>query len=409
MTDDSGSWDQASLRRLLDAVISFNCRYDVAIHKAIEVARREGRSQEQAIARLREAGPPAGAVARKPRGRYGPWALCSAYLKLSFEARYTDPHVMRSFAEAAVDVALDTNTGLYSKGVVFDLRGRAYAELANALRVNNRFAAAEDSINNAKKWFSQGSGDSGLLARILVVEASLRIEKRRLSEAAQLLDRAHDIYLEIGDLHLAGRTLLNRAYVASSSGASKAETVALLERSLGLLDRHRDPQLVATASHSLILHLTECGEYQRAGELLLASGLRQVFAAQPLNHLRLRWVEGRVHAGMERFHKAEPIFQDVREGFRRLELEYDAALVGLELCAVWLRQGKNERAARLAGEMRETFQRLSQPVEAQTALAFLVAASNLGFASVPIVEHTRDFLQQLREDPELKFSAPAFR
>ncbi|HEX2644349.1 MAG TPA: hypothetical protein VHU81_15240, partial [Thermoanaerobaculia bacterium] len=84
-------------------------------------------------------------------------------------------------------------------------------------------------------------------------------------------------------------------------------------------------------------------------------------------------------------------------------------LVGLELCAVWLRQGKNERAARLAGEMRETFQRLSQPVEAQTALAFLVAASNLGFASVPIVEHTRDFLQQLREDPELKFSAPAFR
>jgi tetratricopeptide (TPR) repeat protein len=381
MADYLGGWDRASLLRLLDAVPAADGEYDSALSRAFENAPRhrsglvrEERQKELAIKRLREAGNPRGAMARRPRGRFRPWALCSAYIQLSFEARYTDPQVMRSFAETAVDVALDASPDSYSPGVVFDLRGRAYAELANALRVNNRFAAAESSIRNAKNWFSLGSGDMGLLAQILSVEASFLIEKRRLPEAAQLLDRSHDIYLEIGDRHLAGRTLVNRAYIASSLGATKRETAASLKRALALLDSSRDPQLAATARHNLIRHLAESGEYQRAGELLLASGLGRVFATQPLNHLRLRWVEGKVHAGMERLEKAESILREVRDGFHRRELEFDAALVGLDLCSVWLRQGKRERVVRLAFRMRETFQRLSQPVEARAALALLATA-----------------------------------
>jgi tetratricopeptide (TPR) repeat protein len=313
---------------------------------------------------------------------------------------------MSSYALAAVEVALDTLPESYPPGVVFDLQARAYAELANARRVCESHSEADTYLENAKESLALGSGDPGLAARLLAVEAALRIEQRRLPEASELLDRAHDLYLEIGDPHLAGRTLLNRARVAYTGGDPKDVAIGFLERSLALLDRKRDPQLAHTAHHKLILYLTESGDYQRAGEVLLGSGLGEAFAEQPLNRLRLRWVEAKIHAGMNRLDKAEPAFQEVRDGFREHELEYDAALVGFDLAVVWLRQGKDDRVEPLADEMRDTFTRLSLPIEARKALVFLAVVSEMRLASVPVVERTRDFLARLREDPQLVFDVP---
>ena len=67
-----------------------------------------------------------------------------------------------------------------------------------------------------------------------------------------------------------------------------------------MLDRTRDPALGSLTQLNLIDALARSSEYNRASRLLLQSGLREAFAAEPLNLLKLRWVEGKIYAGLGR-------------------------------------------------------------------------------------------------------------
>lgn len=49
---------------------------------------------------------------------------------------------------------------------------------------------------------------------------------------------------------------------------------------------------------------------------------------------------------------------------------YDAAMVGLELAALWLRQGRAAQVQELAEEMYATFRYLGVPLEAAKVLQF---------------------------------------
>jgi hypothetical protein len=136
----------------------------------------------------------------------------------------------------------------------------------------------------------------------------------------------------------------------------------------------------------------------------MESGLGQAFVNEPLNKLRLRWVEAKIHAGMDRLERAEAVYREVRAGFQAHQLEYDAALAGIELGIVWLRQGERKRLKPLAKEMIETFERLQLATkEARFALAFLEVACSEEVASVATLQRTRDFLERHRADPSVRF------
>jgi tetratricopeptide (TPR) repeat protein len=350
---------------------------------------------------------PCGALPPQPPRGFSPIALCNAYLRLSLEVRHEDPRAMKAYARGAVQEAMEADPKRYPPGVIFDCRARAYAVLANAQRVNNRYSSADDLLEHARKWFKVGTGDPLIQGMIDELEGSLRIEQRRFVEGAHLLDRAHDLYLEIGEPHLAGRTLMNRARLAYTAGAAKNLTIRFLERSLELLDREHDPELVATALYKRILYLTEYACHQEAGELLLESGLRQSFSGQPLKLVRLRWLEGRIQAGIGRLDRAEAIFQEVWQGFRGFHLEFDAALAGLDLAEVWLRQGKDRQLAALAAEIGKTFQGAGLPREAALAFDYLRVAAEMQIVNVGFVSRTRQFLIDLRGNPSLAFDIEA--
>ncbi len=299
--------------------------------------------------------------------------LAEALCQLSFEARYSDPRQMLWLAHQARIVAEDTDPESYTPGIVSDLKAQAWAELANAHRVNEQFNEAELAFERAHEHLEEGSGDPSLLARVLSLKASLRRGQRRVSESFELLTQAYDLYLQLGERHLAGRVLVGRATIFYADG-NPFESVRCLERAIAMLDQEHDPQLAVVAFQALAEALTESGDYRRAGELLLERGFRQAFASQPIGLLRLRWVEGKVHAGLGRLKRAERILRKVREGFLEQDLTYNAALVGLDLASVWLRQGKAEPVKILAEEMLATFESLEIRSEASKARLILKAA-----------------------------------
>ena len=336
------------------------------------------------------------------------WPLCEALLRKSYEARFTDPRRMLGLAESAAGVAKHIKLEKYPwPGFVADLRARAFAELGNAYRVNDRFSEADKAFELAIGFLEEGTGDPLMQARVLDLFASLRSAQRRLDDAIGLLEQVYRLYLEADDRHLAGRALVSKGINTHYKGHPR-EAVDLFERGLRLFDAERDPQIVAISKEVLLHALIDCSEYRQASVLLLQSGLREAFAAEPLNLLKLRWMEGKIHAGLSRSAKAERAFAEVRREYLRLGQFYDASLVGLELAAVWLPQGKAALVRELAEEMYDTFVELGVQPEAARALYFVREACLYQAVTVTMIERVRQFLERLPWHPGLRFEPALF-
>jgi tetratricopeptide (TPR) repeat protein len=330
------------------------------------------------------------------------WPRVEVLLRLSFEERYRDPQRMLLLALAARLAAEGLSSAELGPGLVADFQARAWAEAGNAYRVNEQFDLAEAALAHAQSLFEEGTGDILLLARMADIEASLRTDQRRLGESLELLRVVYDLYCQAGDLHLAGRALVSEGIATHYKGCPR-EAVSLLRDALRLIDPQKAPQLAASAKLSMACALADGGEFRKAGRILLESGLRQAFATDSLSLLKLRWVEGEVLAGLGKLGKAERTFEQVREEFLSREREYDAALVGLELAAVWLQQGKADDVREMAEETYETLRDLGVHQEAFKAVLFLREACRQQAVTLGLLRKVHGFLVRLEWNPQLRF------
>jgi tetratricopeptide (TPR) repeat protein len=334
-------------------------------------------------------------------------AKVEALLALSFGARYRDAEEMRSLAEMAVFAAsclANAQPGeRLPEAEIADLNARAFTELANARRRNEDFHGAEEALTNAEACRLCGSGDPLLEARRLDVLASLRTDQRHLDEAIAYLDRVHEIYLEHGETHLAGRALISKGInIAYDDRPREAST--WFRKGISLLDAERDPELRRTAEYSLLHAFVSCGEYRDGRRLLLESGLRQAFVEEPLKLLKLRWLEGIIFAGLGKLARAEHLFSEVESGFFGAGLEYEAVLASLERAGVLLKQGRLAEVDAVVAEALETFEALHVNSEAVRALVYLQELCAQKSATADFVRRVIDFLQKVQSRPYLRFA-----
>ncbi|MFY9821597.1 MAG: tetratricopeptide repeat protein [Thermoanaerobaculia bacterium] len=385
--------------------------YDAPLARAVAGASRfasQWRKETERLARARTLIDKAGGLGegfplRQAQALHG-WPLCEALLSKSFDERYRDPKKMLRLAYDAARVAEHTPPEKYppSPGFVMDLRARAFAELGNAYRINDRLSEAEEAFSRAKAFLAEGTGDFLLEARVLDLEASLCSSQGRFEDAISLLGKVHDLYQEAGDEHLAGRALISKGINVHYQGFPK-DAVTTLNAGLALVDPSRDPEVYAVGKQDLLHALVDAGEYGSASQLILSGGLRESFSTAPLNLLKVRWMEGKIHAGLGRLDRAERIFCSVREELVHLGSHYDAALLGLELAAVWLRQGRIAEVRTLAEEMYETFELLEIRQAAQHALYFVREACRRQRLTVPMIQRVRSFMEQVTRNPGLRF------
>jgi tetratricopeptide (TPR) repeat protein len=332
------------------------------------------------------------------------WPLVEALIRLSQEARYRDPGEMLELAFLAEFASRHLDPKLYNPGQIADVRIRALAEYANAYRVNDELDKAEEKFTEAARLYDQRSGDPLVMARVLDLLASLRRSQRRLPEAIDLLDTVYGLYNECGERHLAGRALIKQGINVHYDGRPE-EAVKLLRRGIAMLDPEREPQLLVHGRESLLHALVDCGKLKEARRLLLESSLRQKLATEPLNLLKLRVVEGKISAGLGDLGQAEVAFEEARRDFLDRGMEYDAALLGLELMEVWMRQGgRGAEVHEMAEEVLDTFEELKVQREARYAVRFLEAACRQELAAPWLVRKVVSFLRQLEWTPGLHFA-----
>ncbi|MEP7013163.1 MAG: hypothetical protein ABJC13_22820 [Acidobacteriota bacterium] len=281
-----------------------------------------------------------------------------------------------------------------------DLAARLWGELANAERLLGRHRAAEESFRRAMDLADRGQGDVLLLAGLFDLSASLWIAERQFEMADEALGLAHRLYLDRRQHHLAGKALYQRGIAAGYAGKLEP-AISHFCRAYDLIDPERAPDMAVAALSNAILFLADLGDFVRADRLHLAARPVLEALSGPVEKLKLRAVAGKIAAGLGRLHQAEAAFRTVRREFTRLKLPMHASLAGLELCAIWLHEGRTPEAKAIVEETLATFIALGIEREALASLVLLDEAVRQEQATVELAKAA------LREAEGLRTPRPA--
>jgi transcriptional regulator with XRE-family HTH domain len=331
---------------------------------------------------------------------YRNWGLCELLCSESIKAAADDADRAIELAQLAVliaDLAPGEDTWRWR------LQGYAAAHLGNARRVRSDLPGAEEAFAAASKlWETGAPGDPGLLseAQVLSLEASLRTDQDRLRDAAALLKRA----LAADPGALRPNLLIQRARVLEWAGDYEGALATL--RQVGPLPPERQqPRLLWMLRIHPAFNLCHLGRYAEAEALLPEIRALTVQLGNKLDSLRLRWLEGRVAAGLERAAEAVAALSQVRAVFADLGIAYDAALATLELAVVHLEQERTREVKALARQMAPIFQAQGVHRGALAALKLFCEAAEKQAATVELARRLVKYLYRAQHNPELRFEA----
>ncbi len=301
------------------------------------------------------------------------WALCRLLLRKSLEATFHRPDLAVQLAYLAVKIAVHLGDA-YDRDWVMDLRALAFAYLGNARRVIGELKSADDAFHEAHSHLRRsGTGNPRVEAEILDLEASLRQTERRFEEALELLDRVFAAYTaddpEIRDLHLAGQTLVKKAYTLEQMGDVE-QAIPILREAAPMIEEERDRRLLLCLKHNLVVALVTAGLQQDAAAMLGEVRELALRLGNDLDLLRLRWVEGRVAFGLGMRGPAEQAFKEVQQDFLNRDMGYDAALASLDLAILYAQEGCTSELKQLALDILPVFS--SQEVHREAMAALLL-------------------------------------
>lgn len=329
--------------------------------------------------------------------RFHTWGVFERLLEISRRESAENPALAEEMARLSLELSEQLDTARYGAEAINDLKGRAWAYIGNARRVQSDLRGAHEALERALVHLKQGTREPWERAVWLDLKASLFRAQRRFEDAKRLLSRALVLFLAVGDRHRAGRTLVNMSTVIHETGKPE-KAISLLYRALELIDPNQEPRLLLIAQHNLIDDLAEAGRHMEAqGLLLKASSLYRRFD-EPWLRYRRTWVEGKIARGLGQPEQAEELFQTTRAGFLEISAAYDVALVSLDLAILYTEQGKTSELKLLASEMVPIFASLQVHREAIAAFTLWRHAVDAETAGIELAARVASSLKRARYD-----------
>ncbi len=118
----------------------------------------------------------------------------------------------------------------------------------------------------------------------------------------------------------------------------------MLATGLSFVEEKHDRGVVRAALLAQAEFLTDCGRFREARRALWELRRRLPKTGRGLYERKIRWLEGQIFVGLGDLGRAEQALLRVREDFQKAGLPFKAALAGLDLGSVWLRQDRFEEA-----------------------------------------------------------------
>jgi tetratricopeptide (TPR) repeat protein len=338
---------------------------------------------------------------RAPAGEL--WALCEVLCLESQRQCAQDPAAAATLAELALKVA-DRVAGEASWRS--KVRGLAWAHVANALRAKGDFPAAERAFLSADRHWKAGEETrNGLLEEglLFALRASLRRSQRRFEDEAALLEQAS---AAASSLKFRIQVLLSQAKLAKEMGKLDRAVEILLQASeIAIPDD--DGRVVLSIQHGLADNLSKLDRFPEAEALLPAVIDLSRKCGGEVDLIRLRWIEGRVAAGLGHRDAGVATLRKVRGELAARHLTFDTALVSLELAILYSEQGQAEEVKSLARHMVPIFRARNVNPEILDALSLFRQAAERERVSAELARKILAYLRKARHNPGLRFEAEA--
>lgn len=272
-------------------------------------------------------------------------------------------------------------------------KAQGWAWLANARATANDLRGAEQGISSAERFLQLGSHDPLTEGDVALFKATLRRDQRRFPEAWGHLEQAGELYKDCDRQDLIGTVLIAKATVRYEEGDALG-AIPFLQEALVRMDEATDGFLKLAIYHNLVTAYAETGQYSQALELLPQTRHLASIWGKGFYEIRLRWVEGIILRGRGQFEQAEMAFLDAREQFTRFGDLVGAALVCLDLAALYYRQNRMAEVEKLSASMVPMFNALQQQREAYAALALFQRAVEERNLTNVVIEQARKNLQR---------------
>lgn len=317
------------------------------------------------------------------------WAFCVRLCEESTKAAAGDAGRALALATLAVAAA---ERATADPGWSDRLQGFAWGFLANARRVKGDLPGASTAFDTARALWEAGADPQNRLdgSRLDSLEASLRIEQRRFAEALTLLEQvAH------AQPAASGAILLKKANLQMELGDHSASLLTLFE-ARSRMSQKDDPQSWLVLNFNICVNFWQLGRFEDALALLPEARSLAVLLGAGLRLVRILWLEGRISAGRGQRSKAVAILEQVRRELSERQIAFDAALVTLELAALYLEEGRTGEVQSLARGLAWIFARQGVPKETQDAVRVFCRAAHEEKASLELV---RELLRRLLAAP----------
>lgn len=331
--------------------------------------------------------------------RFAAPAVVKDLMDRSHDVRYRDPEEMMRLADLArlaAEACSPKQAGQELR--LADLRARAWGQFGNALRVNGRLREAEAALMSAESYRGAGTGDPMLRASLVERWSSLRAAQGLYDSAVELAEEVGQIYRELGETHLLASTMVQKA-IAYLYASEPESAIRTLNRAIPLIDHEDDPNLLLAACHNLIHAYVALDRPEQA--LLLYSEIRTLYREfdDPMILLRAAWQEGNLLRDLGHLRAAETILFNARKGFLERNLAYEAALISLDLAAIYVKLGLSEDLKQTVAAAVPIFRALGVDREALAALLQLQQIAGQEHQALELIRFLNARVKPLSKQP----------
>jgi tetratricopeptide (TPR) repeat protein len=310
-----------------------------------------------------------------------------------------------TFADAAISVAEVLPDDAYPWNAVFELRGTAWKERANALLVLGEYPAALEALVPAERAYRQLQSPGFGLSTVALVRASVLYEQGFLTDAAASAEKAEHGFAHLGQEERRMRAVFLRAGIKYEA-QDLASAITLFRQALEYGEDTGSVQWIARASYAIgncevdRRNLAEASmHFHHALVIFRETGPERDRVATDYGLARVV-----LHSG------------DQNEAIRRLRhvaAEYesramisDAALVRLDIVDVLLAHGHAKQIIDIATRLFRIFKHAGMITGALTAMAYMKEAAATGRLTPSGVDALRSFFRRAERRPQLTFIPP---
>lgn len=308
-----------------------------------------------------------------------------------------------TFADAAISVAEVLPADLYPANAVYELRGTAWKERANALSYLGRFDEGLEACRRAERAYRELMTPGLGLSTVAYVRASILFEQQRYDEAEEAAALAAVGFIHLGDeerqmraVHLQGSIAYERRQFDRAA--------SLFQRVFDHGEAVDDQLWIARGAQALANCYLDRGDIADAAVYFHRALKGFGLLALRSEVTRTEWGLARVLLASGRAADAVRQLRDVVAAFERSGMVADAALAGLDLADGLLLIGRAREISTLAARLFTAFNDAGMVTSALSAIAYLKEAADRGTVAPPHVDAVRRFLR--RRQPELLFAPP---